>query len=192
MASVEEERVATLVADLASGDGSTREAARLTLVGVGRAAVPPLVDALDDQRQQVRWEAAKALVEIADPASAPAFVLALEDRVFSVRWLAAEGLIGLGRAGLEPLLRALVDRPESFNLREGAHHVIHDLHHRGGSLAPVLEPVLAALEGTEPSLAAPWEAERALEALVGPGPAERRSVEGPAADTTTAEEPEGA
>jgi HEAT repeats len=172
MGTVEEERVATLVAELASDDGPTRERARLALVQVGSPAVPLLVEALGDRRQQVRWEAAKALVQIADPAAAAAFVGALEDREFSIRWLAAEGLIALERAGLEPLLRALIERPDSFYLREGAHHVIHDLHHRGGPLKPVLEPVLLALDGTEPGLAAPWEAERALGALAGPGPQE--------------------
>jgi len=170
MSTTPDEQVATLVADLASGNGSTRERARLSLVEIGDPAVPALVDALGDRRQVVRWEAAKALGQIADPAAAPALVGALEDREFSIRWLAAEGLIALRRAGLEPLLRALVERPESFALREGAHHVIHDLHHRGGPLEPVLEPVLTALDGAEPALAVPWAAEHALHALAGSEP----------------------
>jgi HEAT repeat protein len=98
--------IASLVSALADGDGSIRQQAREALVQVGPPAVPALAAALGSHQAQVRWEAAKALHDLADPASAGALVTALEDQSFDVRWLAAEGLALLGRKALEPLLTA--------------------------------------------------------------------------------------
>jgi hypothetical protein len=60
------------VADLASSDRRIREGARRSLVTMGIPAVSPLAVALTHEDPQVRWEAAKALQQIADPAIAPA------------------------------------------------------------------------------------------------------------------------
>ena len=51
------------------------------------------------------------------------------------------------RASLKPLFQALIERPDSPWLREGAHHVLHDLAKMG--FAEGALPVLAALEGIE-------------------------------------------
>ena len=59
---------------LESDDRREREAARIALVEEGSAAVPPLIRCLGDERVRVRWEAAKALVDLADPAAAPKLV----------------------------------------------------------------------------------------------------------------------
>lgn len=155
--------ISSLVADLASHDGQVRERARQCLVDIGGPAVALLIEALGDPNSQVRWEAAKALGQIADPVAAPALVKALRDKGFAIRWLAAEGLIALGSKGLVPLLRALIERSDSVWLRQGAHHVLHDL--VGRVPEEVLQPVLAALEGVEPSLEVPLAAETALDAL---------------------------
>jgi HEAT repeat protein len=153
----------SLLAALASYDGIARQRARRDLVVIGRPAVAPLIKALTDPNDDVRWEAAKALGQISDPAAAPALVNALEDEVSAVRWLGAEGLIALGRGGLVPLLQALEQRSDSVWLREGAHHVLHDL--ARGDLEDVLSPVLAALEDIEPAIEVPWAARAALVAL---------------------------
>jgi HEAT repeat protein len=113
----------------------------------------------------VRWEAAKALGQISDPTAAEALVRALEDEMFDVRWLAAEGLITLGRGALLPLLHALVERSDSEWLREGAHHVFHDLVKGKPDLKDILQPVLATLDDVEPSLEVPFAAETALNKL---------------------------
>jgi HEAT repeat protein len=155
--------IVSLVADLASQDELVRTEARQTLVGMREPAVSPLIEALRDPRSQVRWEASKTLGEIANPTAAPALVRALRDDEFGVRWLAAEGLIALGPRGLEPLLRALIGRSDSVWLRQGAHHVLHDL--AKGELKETLQPVVAALQGLEPSLEAPRAARTALDAL---------------------------
>jgi HEAT repeat protein len=157
--------IGALIADLGVKDGMVRERARQSLVAIGGPAVAPLIEALADRNEQMRWEAAKALCQIADPASAPALVTILEDEVFDVRWLAAEGLIALGRGALVPLLQALMEHPDSLWLREGAHHVLHEL--SGGDLKEVLRPLLAALEDVEPSVEVPLAAESALDALTG-------------------------
>ena len=154
----------SLVAALASPDRVTRESARETLVAIGHPAVGPLISLLDDRHDHVRWEAAKTLSDIADPAAAPALVQALEDPEPGVRWLAAEGLIKMRRACLQPLLHALTERAaDSVWLRDGAHHVLHDLAKMG--LAEGMAPVLTALEGIEPTATVPGEARRALDTL---------------------------
>ena len=155
--------VDSLVAALASPDRVTRQTARETLVAVGHPAVGPLIPLLGDRHDHVRWEAAKSLSEIGDPAAAPALVKTLEDRDAGIRWLAAEGLITMRRACLKALLEALIDRPDSLLLREGAHHVLHDLAKKG--LADGALPVLAALEGIEPTATVPGAARRALDTL---------------------------
>jgi hypothetical protein len=89
--------------------------------------------------------------------------LSRKDEDEGVRWVAAEGLIELDRAGLEPLLRALIWRSNSPWLRHGAHHVLSTLARRkGGSW---LDPVLAALHSYTPGASVPLAAARALRAL---------------------------
>ncbi len=152
-----------LVALLNHHNSVTRGDARRLLVRVGPPAVPVLIEAMKNRQERVRWEAAKALGDLEDPRAAEPLVQALKDPKFGVRWLAADGLIGLGREGLAPLLRALIDEPESAWMREGAHHVLHSL--SGGGLRRLLEPVVEALEGIEPTIEAPVAANDVLEQL---------------------------
>ena len=58
-----------LMAQLHSHDFKRRESARWQLVALRELAVFPLIDALEDPDWHVRWEAAKALHDIADSAS---------------------------------------------------------------------------------------------------------------------------
>jgi HEAT repeat protein len=95
-----------LMKDLSGKDGIIRNKARIALVEIGGPAVEPLVNALTDRSQTVRWESAKALGQIMDPRSIDALVNALQDRLFDVRWLAAEGLIAIGSKSVKPLLQA--------------------------------------------------------------------------------------
>lgn len=155
--------IKAFIADLASHDDVTREKARHSLVAMGRRCAPWLTEALRNGNYLMRWEAAKALGEIAAPESAPVLVEALEDKEFDVRWLAAEGLIKLNVKGLKSLLHALMKKADSGFLREGAHHVIHDL--AKGALRKPLAPVLASLEDVEMTIEAPEAAFKALEML---------------------------
>ena len=133
-------------------------------MALGKPAVPSLIQLLSHRKPHVRWEAAKALGGIADPIAASALVNALDDRDGDVRWLAAEGLAALGRDALQPLLAALIQRARSGWLCEGAHHVCHVLV-RKRRLGPILRPLLAALEQSEPEAAAPLAAYTALSRL---------------------------
>jgi HEAT repeat protein len=158
----------SLIAELGSPDGFVRQRARITLIHMGEPAVPSLIKAFENRQKFTHWEAAKALSQIGDLRSVQALVQALEDNEFGVRWLAAEGLIAVGYCSLTPLLQALMDRPESVRLREGAHHVLHDLVSQD-LLGPMpreqVKPILAALNDVEPAVAVPIAAHQALKAL---------------------------
>jgi hypothetical protein len=145
-----------LIADLASHNDSVRVKARHSLVAMGRIAVSPMVQALKNKSNLVRWEITKALGETGDPETVPALIKALEDEEFDVRWLAAEGLIRMNINALKPLLQALENSGDSILLQEGAHHVFHDL--AKGALRKFLVPVLTALERLEPGTEVPWVA----------------------------------
>jgi HEAT repeat protein len=172
--------IPALIAELKNDDGLVREKARLILVGMGEAAVAPLMQVLTGKNRGTRWEAAKALGEIASPVAAPALVKALEDEDGDVRWLAAEALIAIGRGGVAPLLEALVAHSGEYLLRQGAHHVLHHLsgsdagiaHHEmkhprsvDPAIQQMLKPVVSAIEDMAPSPRVPMMAQAALDGL---------------------------
>jgi hypothetical protein len=161
-------QIEQLIGQLGQQDGLIRQQARIALVRIGEPAVGPLIEALENRTGYTHWEAAKALSQIGSPQAAQALVEALQDDEFSVRWLAAEGLIAISEDSLKPLLTALVNNPQSALLREGAHHVLHDLVHRLSLKPPLrkqVEPVLAALNDIEPAVEVPPVAEQALHKL---------------------------
>jgi hypothetical protein len=171
-----------LVGKLSGEDGWVREDVRLRLATIGKPAIPALIEALKQRGKLIRWEAAKTLGEIRDPIAAPALVKLLRDKVFEIRWLAAEGLIAMGRGALVPLLNELIKYPENPWLQQGAHHVIghfaasdiyvphHEFTHpkQNTSLKELLQPLVSALEGPEPSLEAPRAASEVLDELTKP------------------------
>jgi HEAT repeat protein len=160
---VSKNAVETLITELGSQDGLARVKARKSLVNIGGPAVKPLEKALASKKEWMRWEAAKTLGQIGDAQATAALIKALEDKMFDVRWLAAEGLNAIGHEALVPLLRALKEHPESLWLREGVHHVLHNLER--GHLNKTIDPVLVALESFEPSVEAPLAVRKALKAL---------------------------
>jgi HEAT repeat protein len=157
------EPIDSLINDLASDDWVVRVRAREGLVSRGSKAIKPLTKALASPNQWVRWESAKALCEIGNPKATDALIKALQDKMFDVRWLAAGGLITIGRKTIVPLLQAVIDKPDSVWIREGAHHVLHDL--AEGKLLPVLEPVLKALQDVDASVEGPLVAKIALDKI---------------------------
>jgi len=154
------ETIEFAISELASKSSFARVDAREYLVSMKDKAVPQLTEALRSDNQWVRWEAAKALSKIGDPAASQALINALEDKMFDVRWIAAEGLIVIGRKALIPLLATLTKKGDSLWLREGAHHVIHDLMRE--DLKSVFGPVLDAIEKPQGKLEVPLSAEKAL------------------------------
>jgi len=160
--------IKTLVAKLDNRDGLVRHRARIALVRIGEPSVDALIEVLNNRKGYAHWEAAKALSQIGSPKATQALVEALQDDQFSIRWLAAEGLIALGHSGVKPLLEALQENPKSVRLREGAHHVIHDLVSHKSIDSPLreqLKMVLDALNDIEPSVAVPYVVMKALQML---------------------------
>ena len=158
-----DERIRTLVRELASRDVLTMQRARESLITLGKTALPELLQAANDPNDQVRWEAIRVLGEIRDSSTAPALVEALTDQNFVVRWIASEALASMGRRALIPLLRKLVEHPESVWLRRGTHRVLRV--ESRGELAKILDPVVRALEGIQPTLQVPFAAINALHEL---------------------------
>jgi HEAT repeat protein len=156
-------KIESWIIDLGSDDGLIRQKAREHLVQMGNRVTEQLVELLKSHKSILRWEAAKALEEIADPAASVPLVCALEDEEYDVRWLAAEGLIAIGKKALTPLLEALIEDPESVALREGAHHVLRDV--RKASLKSVVAPLIKALENPDAEEKAPAAAYDVLRAL---------------------------
>jgi HEAT repeat protein len=154
-----------LINGLRNEDGIVRHKARRALTFIGKRAVPDLIPLLRDPNDDVRWEAAKALSEIIAPGAAPDLVATLDDHNYGVRWLAAEGLIAIGQDALPPLLKSLTERSDSAWIREGAHHVLHDLADKDLRVKNLAAPVIAALEGIEPEIGVVEPAYAALDKL---------------------------
>jgi HEAT repeat protein len=156
--------IVKLMAALSNKDGMQRQRARFALIEMGKSAVPHLIEALKDDHQQVRWEAAKALGSLNDPGAAPALVEALMDESSEIRWLAAEALIALREQAVAPLLLALEKHFKSVWLRDGAHHVLHDLKEYQLINKQTMQ-VLETLQSLEPEVTIPWAAQAALDSL---------------------------
>ena len=159
------EEIRILADALAYRDGVTRHNAREQLEEVGKPAVPYLIAALRSPSEHARWEAAKALAEIADPSAAPALVNALCDDKAAVRWLAGNALINLGHDALAPLLRGLEASSDSIWFRDAAHHVLSSLIREGEADEAI--PVMEALENLEPRIEAPVAAYHVLKDMNG-------------------------
>jgi HEAT repeat protein len=155
----------TLVQQLSADSPTVRTWARDTLVIVGEKTLPALVNLLDSHDAHVRWEAVKAMAEIAGPESTSDFLRMLDDPEPGVRWLAATGLVNLGYSSVPAVLRLLAARSVSKSVRAGAHHVLHDLSKRNTVLRDILKPVMEALGEADPQAVVPAKAAQALEEL---------------------------
>jgi hypothetical protein len=60
-------------------------------------------------------------------------------------------------------LETVIKNPDSFWIREGTHHVLHDL--PGSKLKEIIKPVLDALDDVEPSLEAAIAAKAAVDKI---------------------------
>lgn len=160
------------ISELSSSDGSKRKNARLQLIGVGKSAIPGLIEVLSRGNRNARWEATKVLRVLKDPAAAAPLVEALKDEDVGVRWSAMEGLIYLEDASLEPLLLGLTKDFSSVWLREGAHYILRVLNERVELDEPIRK-VMEALEGPVPAVGVAWAAETAWETLYLPRLSER-------------------
>lgn len=160
------ESIKSLIAELDSKDGEIRKKARKELVGMGSIVIDYLAELVESPSDTLRWEAVKAIEQIADPSAAPILVLALDDSDYEVRWIATEGLIKMGTASIKPILEALGERPGSLNLREGAHHVFHDLRDKDAvEMLDEINLIMVALESSAAEDEVPVVAFRLLEEM---------------------------
>jgi HEAT repeat protein len=156
--------IPSLIRQLGDVDGFIRMHAREVLICIGKPAVPELINTLSIDNSQLRLQAIKVLESIQDVSAAPALIERIKDENAGVRWAASDALIALRHATIHPLLEALICDFDSLWLRQGAHHILHVLKD-AGKLNQAEEKVFEALEGMEPTVAVPWAAEKALEAL---------------------------
>ncbi len=106
--------IPALVASLVPVDDAVAPHIADALAGYGPAAVAPLIDALNDEKQQPagRVWAARILGRLGDHRATPALVARLSDRRDVVRMAAAEALGGVrDRAALQPLVQAVLHDP---------------------------------------------------------------------------------
>jgi HEAT repeat protein len=157
-----EEDIKQLLVELEADDVEVRNVARRQLASIGPEAIPDLIHQLKTDRERCRWEAAKILGEIHDEAAVDALVEALLDQSISVHWVATEALIKYGQGAILPLLEGITRHFDSMRFRQGAYHILH-VFERFHQLDPKVQEVLDALRGIEPSISAPWAAERAIE-----------------------------
>jgi len=159
-----EEKIKNYLIELEDNDIQVRNTARRQLASIGPEVVPDLINQLKTDRQRCRWEAAKILGDIRDETAAEALVEALLDDSISVHWVATEALINYGQDAILPVLEGITRHFDSMRFRQGAYHILH-VFESSHLLNPVVQEVLDALRDIEPSVSAPWAAERAIEEL---------------------------
>lgn len=109
-----------LIKSLSSG-GVHREAA-FALENMGKAAVGPLIEALNDSCWEVRGNAAWVLGRIGDSRAIKPLIDLLRDDVWEVRVEAGIALVMMGRQSIEPLRSALKD--DSLKVRKLAYNAL--------------------------------------------------------------------
>ena len=156
------EVISNYLIKLEDDDIQVRNTARWQLASIGSEAVPDLINQLKTDKERCRWEAAKILGEICDESAAEVLVEALLDESINVHWVATEALINYGRDAILPVLEGITRHFDSMRFRQGAYHILHVLE-SSQHLDPEVQKVLNALRDVEPSVSAPWAAERAIE-----------------------------
>lgn len=157
-----DDKIQSLIKQLTDPD--KHHQAKDSLAEIGKAAVPQLLESLKDSDYQMRLESARALERIADVSAAPALVEAMDDDRAEVRWRAAEAMISIGEPGLPILLKALSQQNTSVHFYEQALHVLRRLSDES-DIEGILNPVIAALRGSQPALTVPLAAHTALNSL---------------------------
>lgn len=99
-----------LIEALADFDKSVREQATLALSRIGKAAIEPLAEAMNEPKWQTRYRAAEALGKIADEKAVKPLIQGLRDNRDHVRYMAAKGLKDIGDSdAIEPIVILLKD-----------------------------------------------------------------------------------
>jgi HEAT repeat protein len=107
--------------------------------------------------------AALVMKDLAHPYTVDTLLEALDDENGDVRWVAAEALGAIGTPAVEPLLHVLIQKGDSFELRDAAHVTISLLDDE--EIRTLLLPVYRALVDRSPPDVVMAEAGLALVAL---------------------------
>lgn len=143
-----------------------------SLVRLGPAAVPALVQNSSSSSPWVRWHCMRALGNIHDPRALHALVRGLADADHAVAWMCAKGLVPFGRRAIGPVLRLLMSVQVTPWLVEAASYVLS--HQRNPGVRPYLEPVLKQMHGIEYQVGTMLAAHKALSRLLSDGLIEER------------------
>jgi len=125
--SINDTNIEKLIKALTDKDGLKRQNARISLVKIGKPAIPFLEILLNLEEYRTRWEAIKTLSCIPDIDTIPALLKCLDDENEDIRWVSAEGMIELEEHAVKPLLRSILANYESINFCETAHHILKEL-----------------------------------------------------------------
>lgn len=154
--------LARLTSDLLKAEDYTvKHNARITLVKIGKRALPSMNRLLSSGNVKQRIEAAKVMQLIADSRSIPFLIALLDEPEFEIRWIASEGLVKIGRKCIAPLLRSIRGGKSSLYIDKSAHHVLDGLLYESEKIE--LKSLMLSLENHhETRETAPVEASRSL------------------------------
>ncbi len=138
-----------------------------SLVRLGPAAVPALVESNTSRSPWMRWHCIRTLGKIRDLRALPVLVRALSDTDQSVAWMAAKGLVPFGRQSVGPVLRLLMSAPVTPWLIETSSYVLSN--QRDPNLKPYLEPLLQHMHEAGFQVGTILYAQRALSRLSADG-----------------------
>jgi len=138
-----------------------------SLVKLGPAAVPALIETSASSSPWMRWNCVRALGAIRDYRALPVLVRELADTDHSIAWMAAKGLVQFGRLSVGPVLRLLMSAQVTPWLVETSSYVLSNQHDL--KLKPYLEPVIEHMHGVAFRVATTHYAHKALTQLIADG-----------------------
>lgn len=113
-----------------------------SLVKLGHAAVPALLERSRSNSPWVRWQSIRTLGEIGDRRAVPVLVEAMRDPDHAVAWMGAKELARFGISSIEGVLKMLMTAEMTPWLVETASYVLRSQSNRHPKLRPYLEPVV--------------------------------------------------
>ena len=98
-----------LIRAFADSDQNVRTTALLSIISIGKSAVPFLIDVFESPNADVRQQAAFALGEIGQPINfiIPALIGNLDDKEWNVRRVSVRALLNIGQPAVPQLIEAL-------------------------------------------------------------------------------------
>lgn len=138
-----------------------------SLVRLGPAAVPVLIETSTSSSTWMRWNCIRALGDIRDHRALPVLVRALLDLDHSVAWMGAKALVQFGSLSVGLVLRLLMTAETTPWLVETGSFVLSS--HQNPKLKPYLEPVIQRMHDVGYQVATPQAAQKALSQLIAAG-----------------------